>query len=422
MSIKIKVAQVTFGNIVPMIAAAISTPIIINGAGKDTFAVLSIIWMMIGFISFLELGVGAALTHKISILLKSDAIQDIEKTITAGVLITGFTGMVSGLLLWHSSEFIINNWLNVNASMTAAATLSLKVAAIALPLTTISACIRGTLEGYQDFKHSAAIRATFGATLYLLPSLFASSNTKSLLYMVISLVATRALMLLAYMLVLFQKYNYKFKFKEATSDEYKKLLKFGSWMAIANIATQLIPAAERIIIANNTNLISVAYYSAAYDTLVRFMIFPASIATVLFPIISGKYINKRAESKKIATNLTFQILLAGLIVFGPILVFSEPLLSTWIDKDFAKNSYYIFQILAVGFIFSAAAHIPLVEIQAAGRVKSIAYFYLIQTVCYLSIFTLIIKDYGLLGATIVSLIRSIIDFLSLLLISKMKNK
>ena len=54
------------GSGIPIIVAIFSIPILINALGADGFGILTIAWMVTGYFSLLDLGVGRALTKMVS--------------------------------------------------------------------------------------------------------------------------------------------------------------------------------------------------------------------------------------------------------------------------------------------------------------------------------------------------------------------
>ena len=54
------------GYAIPILVAIFSIPTLINALGVDGFGILSIAWMITGYFSLLDFGVGRALTKLIS--------------------------------------------------------------------------------------------------------------------------------------------------------------------------------------------------------------------------------------------------------------------------------------------------------------------------------------------------------------------
>jgi len=59
------------GSIVPILVGLITIPIYLKLIGADRFGVLSIVWLILGYFSLFNLGMGKAITVELSILEKT---------------------------------------------------------------------------------------------------------------------------------------------------------------------------------------------------------------------------------------------------------------------------------------------------------------------------------------------------------------
>ena len=73
------------GQIAPLIAAVVSIPLLIKGLGIDRFGVVTIAWMLIGYFSLFDLGIGRALTQIISEKLARNEFAVIPSLIWTGL-------------------------------------------------------------------------------------------------------------------------------------------------------------------------------------------------------------------------------------------------------------------------------------------------------------------------------------------------
>ncbi len=54
------------GQVVPLMAAIFSIPLLIKGLGTDRFGLLTLAWIVIGYFNLFDLGLGRALTKLVS--------------------------------------------------------------------------------------------------------------------------------------------------------------------------------------------------------------------------------------------------------------------------------------------------------------------------------------------------------------------
>ena len=76
-----KLAKNTLWNLlgqgVPLLVALLTIPHLIQGLGIDRFGVLSLAWMVIGYFSLFDMGLGRALTKLVAEKLGTGQTQDI---------------------------------------------------------------------------------------------------------------------------------------------------------------------------------------------------------------------------------------------------------------------------------------------------------------------------------------------------------
>ena len=90
-------------------------------------------------------------------------------------------------------------------------------------------------------------------------------------------------------------------------------------------------------------------------------------------------------------------------------LFSNEVLTAWINRDFASNSKVYLQVFSIGILINCMSHIPYTLIQGTGRSKLTAYFHLIQFPIYFLLLWILVLNYGVLGAAIAWLIRILLD-------------
>ena len=54
------------GQLAPLVAAAVALPLLVNSLGIDRFGVLTLSWVIIGYFSLFDLGIGRALTQVVA--------------------------------------------------------------------------------------------------------------------------------------------------------------------------------------------------------------------------------------------------------------------------------------------------------------------------------------------------------------------
>ena len=87
------------GYLVPVIVAIFAIPILLNSLGIEGFGILTLAWMVSGYFSLLDLGIGRALTKILSEKLGREEIEDIPSLIWTAMLLAIFVGFFGSILI-----------------------------------------------------------------------------------------------------------------------------------------------------------------------------------------------------------------------------------------------------------------------------------------------------------------------------------
>ncbi|MBF8248420.1 MAG: membrane protein involved in the export of O-antigen and teichoic acid, partial [Bacteroidetes bacterium] len=151
-----------------MAVAFFSIPFIVRHAGVDRFALLSFAWMLLGYFSLFDLGLGKATTKQVA---ESFSRGDLDKTkatiVVATVLNLGF-GMLFALAVYLVVPSLVR-WTNVPELLQGEATHMYSYLSMSLPLLTVGGTLRCVLEGIHRFDHVNALKAPFNSLLFLIP-------------------------------------------------------------------------------------------------------------------------------------------------------------------------------------------------------------------------------------------------------------
>ena len=133
----------------PLLVAIFTIPIIINSLGMDRFGVLTLAWMVIGYFSLFDLGLGRALTKLVAEKLgraQEDEIPTLVWTCLFLMLMLGVVGaMVVGLL----SPWLVNHILKIPEELKPETLPAFYLLAITIPVIISTAGLRGILEALQ---------------------------------------------------------------------------------------------------------------------------------------------------------------------------------------------------------------------------------------------------------------------------------
>lgn len=397
------------GLVLPLLAAVLAIPVLISNIGTDRFGVLSLIWVVIGYFSLFDLGLGRAVTKLVSELDLQQSDLEMTSLCVTSLCIAGVAGLVGCgfvlLVFWGAS---IQNYLPIN--MQVEVRDAFYWVGLCIPVIVCTAVLKGVMEGLQRFRVLNLIRGPLGAVFFLLPA-GASFLDASLTMAVAMSVMARLLMLYAHYLPC--RCFLVWKQRMLSRIWIQPLLGFGGWFTVSNLVGPVIVYMDRFVLAAVVPFSNIAYYTAPFELVSKVLNIPVAVTSALFPAINKLQANSNESALKMKSQVQW-LVFAGMAVV--VLVgcgLANWFLKIWLGADFAEHSTRLMQWLLVGFGFNALAQVTYVSLQSQSQTRVVAYLHLLELPLYGGLLWMLISTFGMLGAAIAWATRSGLDWLAL---------
>jgi O-antigen/teichoic acid export membrane protein len=400
------------GNIVPLLVGVVSIPFLVKGMGTDRFGVLTIAWMLIGYFSLFDMGLGRALTQLVAEKIGKDEPEDIPAIFWTSSLLMLALGMAGAILIASLSPVLIRSVLKIPAVLQQETLHSVWVLSVAIPFVILTTAFIGFLSAYQRFDIINTIRlpmavAMFAGPLLVLPF----SNNLIHVFAVLMLIR-----ILAFAVHLFYCLRTAPDLKHGVCfnrELIKPLVRFGGWMTISNIISPVLMYFDRFFIGAMISLSAVAYYTTPYEFVTRIMALPMALVSVIFPAFAEIYVQNRTKAVHLYAQSVKYIVLCMFPIIVAIVLFAKDGMTLWLGNEFAVHSYRVMQWLAIGVFFNSLAFVPFAFLQGIGKPDITSKLHLLEVALYVPILVLLIKQFGIEGAAIAWAIRVLIDNLLL---------
>ena len=403
------------GYISPIPVALITIPILVKALGTDRFGVLTIAWMVIGYFSLFDMGIGRATTKFVAEYAARGDFHLIRKIVMTALMLLLLFGVIAGALVFGLTGWLVTALLNIPPDLIEESRQAFYLLSLSIPLVLLIAGTRGVLEAQQRFAIINAIKIPSSLATLLVPILVIPFS-HSLYPIVGMLVVSKAVSLAFYAF-----YCWKYLEKSASSSQPQKstigmLLRFGGWLSISNIIAPMMGNLDRFFIGAIMTMSAVAYYVTPYDMITRTFVIPIGILGVIFPAFSAY---AAADEKRLITlykQAIKYILIAMIPLAIGIIIFARPFLLLWLSQEFADESSLVLQILGAGILFSSVARVPFNAIQAIGRPDITAKILLYELPLYLAGVIFLTRSLGILGVAIIWTAHLIIEMIVLIII------
>ncbi len=414
MSIRKNTTINLFGAVLPTVVTLVTVPLYLGFIGPERYGVLAILWSLMGYFGFLDLGLGRAIAQRLA-SNKAETNSDRNALLWTGLIITTSVGLIAGTLLWQLSDIILENWIEVSASQLQ----EVKGATIwfiaAMPLVLSNPVLSGALHGRQKFF--AMNLVTFiGSTLAQLFPLAVAANGNIGLDFLVPATLLAQLVTLTLNLAQCQRHvpitlRPKFKFEYVRS-----LISFGGWVSLSSLFAPLLTAIDRTIIGIISGLTAVTQFTIPYQLASKLTILSASYSSALFPQMSGEQAGVRTgllpERIRVLSTTTAPFCIVACYL-------AEWFFSIWISAEFAQKVTSLTLFLVLGFYFNSLAVVLFNYVQAIGRPDLVAKSQAAQLPVYLVLLYLLLSAFGVLGAAVATAMRMILGFSILQVIVKL---
>lgn len=396
------------GQSAPMLVALFAIPTLIHGLGTDRFGILTLAWMVIGYFTLFDLGLGRALTQVVAERLGAGKDQEIPGFFWTGFVLMLALGLLGAFTVGVLSPWLVRSALRVPVPLQAETLSSFYLLAVSLPIVVSTAGFAGFLSAMQRFGVLNAIRVPMSIFTFLGPLLVLPFSS-SLVHVTMVLVIGRAIAWILHLVAclhVMPELRSSARFKIAS---VRPLLQFGTWMTMTNIIGPLMVYLDRFLIGALLSVSAVAYYATPYELVTKLWVIPGAIVGVLFPAFATSYIQDRRRVIFLSSQSIKYVFLLLFPITLLLVVFAKEGLSFWLGEKFSEQSSLVLQLLAIGVFVNSLAQVPFSLVQGIGRPDITAKLHLFELPFYLAILWYLLKQHGIEGAAIAWLGRSVVD-------------
>ncbi|NCO14333.1 MAG: flippase [Thiomicrospira sp.] len=390
-----------------MAVGLLTIPMLIAGMGIERFGMLSIAWMIVGYFGVLDMGLGRALTQRVAYKIGSGELHHIKALVLVSLSVVLILGLLSASFVSLFAEKLIYDLFNISTIYLAESLKGVYWVAATIPLVIISTALFGVLEGQQYFGWTALVRAPLNLLMFVAP-LIALQWSADLDVIFSSLFWVRSVALIALIIIVYGSLKIMPK-PEFSWQETKLLFSFGGWITVSNIISPVMVYFDRFYIASVLSVSVVAFYTTPVDLLVKFLLVPLALVGVMFAVFSTEW-SKHPQRVIESYKKSVWIILIIMVPFTLLtILFAKFGLSLWLGSEFAEQSYFITQIIALGLFMNAMAMVPYALVQGIGRADITAKFHLAEMPIFVFLLWFFVDSFGLIGAAYAWTIRVTID-------------
>jgi O-antigen/teichoic acid export membrane protein len=398
--------------------AVFAIPGLLSLVGAERFGFLALAWGLIGYAGSMDLGIGRAVTQRVSVLRSVPAANEIPEVVATAVTITAASGLVGMLVITLAASLGAGGLIQAETVSSREITVSMLLLALALPLQAMAATFRGVNEAYLNFRGINILRTFLGIANFGAPYLVATF-VNDVHWLVATLVLSRLIALLIYRHLAYQCMcrelgDHRGKFGKLHA---AMLLKFGGWFSVSSIVGPLMVQSDRFFVGALISAGAVTLYVIPYEVTTQALIFTGALNAVIFPVIANLFNQAPEQVAKVFHQWLGRIVIAYAVLMALLAYWMPNLLEVWVGSHVTLESVRVGQVLCIGVLFNSVGAMYFSLLHAKGLVRQTAVLHLLELPLYLLLLVTMIGWYGIVGCAIAWVIRAGVDAVALIMLS-----
>lgn len=385
------------GQGLPLLVGVLAIPYVVHGLGTDRFGLLSMAWVVLGYFTIFDLGLGRATTKYVAEALGKGERDQVPQILWTAVSFQLILGLIGAVVLFGITDLLVERLLNIPPHLISEAKDTFHLIALSVPIVLVTSSFRGSIEAAQRFDLVNAVTIPSSILTFLLPvvGLYLGFGLPGIVALV---VLARFAALVAFVVINSWIVPHLRTFSGSFA-LFSRLFSFGGWVMISSIVGPFLVYLDRFLIGSILTISAVAYYAAPYEVVTRLWIITASLTVTLFPAFSAL----EGAKDRLRVGIFFaRSIKYVLITSGPIVVliavYANDILQLWLGSDFAIESTFAMQVLVVGVLVNSLAHTPYALLQGTGRPDLPAKFHMIELPVYIGVAWVLVSEFGIAGA------------------------
>ena len=395
--------------LVPVVVSLLTVPAYIAHLGEERYGVMALIAMLLGYFGVFDFGLSTATAQRIAATPADDPAAR-RRVFWTAMAANVAMGTLGALLIFPAAWYFASHGMKAPAALLPEIQAAVVWLVLALPVMLLTGVLRGALQGAGQFSAMNLANVIAVPLSQFLPLLAAIWISPSLTVVLPVLYASRAIVLLWYLLIVVRRVTQGWHLV-FDRGEARSLISFGGWMTLSGLVSPLIAGLDRFLIGTMIGVRQVSHYSVPYQLVERGMFVPAALLQALFPRITAA--PDEAESRALSRRGLYAV---AAICAPPMVlaaVFIHPFLALWISTDFAQSASLIGQVILAGFWINALGYACYNHLTATGRPRLLATAHVIELVPYCVVLVALMAWLGLIGAALAFAVRVAADDLLL---------
>lgn len=391
----------------------ISIPYIIKGLGNESYGIVSLTLLTIGYMEFVNLGMGDAL---IKYLSEGGLPKDQNEIINTVFFLSIGLGLVGFVFLFIFAAYFAVEIFKIPANLSNSAQFCFFAAAIALCLQVPLNVFPAVLQGLQRFDLYNKLQL-LSVGMYTLVAVTVVRLEGSL-EVFISLCLGMMIFGLGCHLMVVKRVlpHFTVRCRWFRYDLIGKLLRFGSLSAVGNMSGLVVYQCDVLFIGVFLPLQYVTFYEVGNRIASQIHVMSGLLSNALFPALSQFSKQDGLETvRRYFISSSMFIVGITLPVTSILFLLAQPFMEFWMGAGYQVSSS-LMQVLAVAWLINSMSCAASFTSKSIGSPGIFAFSATLAAVVNVLLDILLIPAIGITGAVIATAIAQVIGVIEILLV------
>lgn len=376
----------------------LSAPYLVPRLGLEQYGIWMLVNAFTGTVGIFHVGLGDATIKYVSGYKGRRDSDGVQRVISATLALSAILGGISALCLALAAPFLVHHIFKIAPNRYGEAIHAIQAGSLVLWIQSIYQVFANTMKAHEVFGPPTKI-----AVGVKVATVVAAVALVALGYGIVSiLLATAAANFVGTIVqaVAMQRIVGGNCFLPVVDrGTWREVLGFGCYSWIQNAAGVAFSQADRLLVAAMLGTVPLAYYTLCVQLAQQIHGLVGAAFGFLFPHISAKHEsgNKRGVRRVFRLAVAVNVVLS-IAFMVPLVFWGRTILSVWMGRAFATNSYFVLAILAVAFCALSINVAPHFTLLGLGKVRFVSITNVVGGVLSLIGAAVLIPSLGLVGA------------------------
>lgn len=392
----------------------ITTPYIVNKLGADSYGVVILLSTILGYLSFLDLGLSWALIRYLTECASVHDWERFRRILWSSLIVYAFISLIVVTVFTLIPSQSILHFINIPPQLHNTFTIAFLVGIAAWVIGFLTPPPHAILWAYHRLDMTSFLMLISGALQPIL--------TVTALFLGYGIVGASIATLLTNVTVLITTIWMSTRLHRSWGkpiwdpQSLKPLFRYGGWLNLAQVVIQVAGSVDKILIGSYLSPASVGYYSISISLPLKLWIIHGAFVSSAFPLIVS--LKAHSASSAEVFHLVSRFARSILLLLSPFVLFfiffGYTFLSAWINDIYARNGLFCIILTSVYSLISGFSGIFHALLRAWERAALSTKVYLFATLGYLPLLYVLIRWLGISGGALALVLFSVIELLLLL--------